>query len=51
MRHGKRPTLAQKKTIGRYGLSWENWLVIRASKAELILLHKHTNRVRKIPAV
>lgn len=50
MRHGKRPTRAQKITINRYGLSCENWLVMRASKDYLILLHKHTNHVRKIPA-
>lgn len=50
MRHGKRPTRAQKITIRRYGLNYENWLVMRASKEELILLHKHTNHVRKIPA-
>lgn len=50
MRHGKRPTRAQKITISKFGLNWENWLIIRASKSYLILLHKHTNRVRKIPA-
>lgn len=50
MRHGKRPTRAQKIRLGQVGLSPDNWLVIRATKDDLILLHKHTNHVRKIPA-
>lgn len=51
MRHGKKPTRKQKIRLGQVGLSPENWLVIRQKPdGELIILHKHTNRVRVVPA-
>lgn len=50
MRHGKKPTRAQKIRIGQAGLSPEIWLVIRADQEKMILLHRHTDRVRVIPA-
>ncbi|EHO35342.1 hypothetical protein HMPREF0995_00626 [Lachnospiraceae bacterium 7_1_58FAA] len=52
MRHGKKPTRKQKIRLGQAGLSPENWLVIRENKdGALILLHKHTDHVRKLPAL
>lgn len=52
MRHGKKPTRKQKIRLGQAGLSPENWLVIRENKdGDLILLHKHTDHVRKLPAL
>jgi hypothetical protein len=51
MRHRKKPTRKQKIRLGQAGLSPENWLVIRQKpNGELITLHKHTDRVRVIPA-
>lgn len=51
MRNGKKPTRKQKVRLGQVGLSPENWLVIRQKPdGELIILHKHTNRVRVVPA-
>lgn len=51
MRHGKRPTRKQKIRFGQAGLSPENWLVIRQKPdGELIVIHKHTDRVKVIPA-
>ena len=50
MRHGKRPTRAHKIRLGQAGLSPENWLVIRQKQnGELVIIHKHTDRVRVIP--
>ena len=45
MRNGKKPTRKQKIRLGQAGLSPENWLVV------LILLHKHTNTIRVVPAL
>lgn len=51
MRHGKRPTRAQKIRLHQIGLNADNWLVIRSGPGATILLHKNTNRIRKIPIV
>lgn len=51
MKNGKRPTRQQKIRLGKAGLAPENWLVIREKPSgELIILHKHTNRTRVVPA-
>lgn len=51
MRHGKKPTRAQKIRLGKAGLSPENWLVIsQKPSGDLILLNKTTCRVRTLPA-
>nr|DAF18010.1 MAG TPA: hypothetical protein [Caudoviricetes sp.] len=50
LRHGKKPTRAQKIRLGQAGLGPENWLVIRQKQnGELVIIHKHTDRVRVIP--
>lgn len=52
MRNGKKPTREQKIRLGQAGLSPENWLVVRQKPdGELILLHKHTNTIRVVPAL
>lgn len=50
MRHGKKPTRAQKIRLGQAGLNPENWLVIRQRpEGELIIVHKHSEQVRVVP--
>lgn len=52
MKHGKKPTRAQKVRLGKAGLSPENWLIVKNKpNGELIVLHKHINTVRVIPAL
>ncbi|WP_195892278.1 DUF6906 family protein [Intestinimonas massiliensis (ex Afouda et al. 2020)] len=52
MRHGKKPTRKQKIRLGQAGLSPENWLVVReAPTGGLVILHKHTDRIRVVPAL
>ena len=44
MRHGKKPTRAQKIRIGKAGLAPENWLVVKQKKnGEMVILHKTRN--------
>jgi hypothetical protein len=51
LRHGKRPTRKQKVRLGQFRLNPKNWLVIKEKRnGELVLLHKHTDRVRVLPA-
>ena len=52
MRQGKKPTRKQKVRLGQAGLAPENWLVVRENPmGELIILHKHTDRIRVVPAL
>lgn len=51
MKHGKKPTRAQKVRLGKAGLSPESWLIVKNKpNGELVILHKHTNGIRVIPA-
>lgn len=51
MKNGKRPTRQQKIRLGQAGLSPENWLIVKNKpNGEMVILHKHTNKVRVIPA-
>ena len=51
MKNGKKPTLAQKKFLQGKGLVPENWLIVREKPSgELVILHKHTDRIRVIPS-
>lgn len=50
MRHGKRPTRAQKIRLKEVGLNWENWLVVSVTKEGLDVVHKHSGKMRSIPA-
>ncbi len=51
MRNGKKPTRKQKIRLGQVGLSPRNWLVIRQDiDGKMVVLHKHTNRIKVIPA-
>lgn len=50
MRNGKKPTRKQKIRLGQAGLSPENWLVINQKQnGELVILHKHTDKIRVVP--
>ena len=49
MKHGKNPTVKQKKLITSKGLKYENWLVVTEDSKEMIIVHRHTNTVRIIP--
>ncbi|MCY7875094.1 hypothetical protein MOB01_18065 [Bacillus spizizenii] len=49
MKHGKRPTRAQKDIIKKNGLNPNNWLVSKNLQHEqrLIIVHRYTGTVRK----
>ena len=51
MRHGKKPTRKQKIRLGQMGVAPENWLVVKEKRnGELVILHKHTDVIRIVPA-
>ena len=52
LRRGKKPTRKQKIRLGQAGLAPENWLIVKQKPGgELVILHKHTNTIRVIPAL
>ena len=48
MKHGKKPTVAQRKLITKWKLDWRDWLVERETLSELVLIHRHFDRTKKI---
>jgi len=48
MRHGKRPTVRQKKFLSSHNLNCDNWLVVRDDKGIMIIKHRQTGTVREI---
>lgn len=48
MRHGKRPTVRQKKFLTSHNLNCDNWLVVRDDKGIMIIKHRQTGTVREI---
>lgn len=50
MKHGKRPTAQQRKLIKSKRLNPENWLVVKDTPTEMVLLHRHFDtKTRTIP--
>ncbi len=48
MKHGKKPTLRQKKLMQAARLNYENWLVVKDTTEEMIIQNRSTDRVRMI---
>ena len=48
MKHGKKPTVKQKKEIRSLGLNAENWFVVKDNSFEFVIQHKNTDTVREL---
>lgn len=51
MKHGKKPTVRQKKLMTTWHLNWENWLVVKDTSTEMEIVHRATGRTRTIRKV
>lgn len=50
MKHGKKPTVAQRKLMQKWKLDPANWLVVKDTPSEMVLVHRHfDNKTKKIP--
>ncbi|CAN2250300.1 conserved hypothetical protein [Bacillus subtilis] len=51
MKHGKRPTRAQKESIKQHGLNPNNWLVIKnlSHENKLFIVNRNSGKVRVCP--
>lgn len=48
MKHGKAPTVKQKKIIADAGLNYDNWLVERDLPTDMIIIHRLTGSGYKL---
>jgi membrane-bound lytic murein transglycosylase MltF len=49
MKHGRKPTLNQKKIIKSAGLNPDNWLIVKNLSNELHIAHRNTKSKRVVP--
>lgn len=50
MKHGKKPTVAQCKLMQKWGLNHENWLVVKDTSTEMVVVHRHSDStIKTIP--
>lgn len=48
MKHGKKPTVSQRKYIASKGLNAENWLVVKDTPKEMHLVHRYSDHTTRI---
>ena len=48
MKHGKRPTVKQKKLMTQWHLNYENWLVVKDTPDAMTIVHRATGNMRVI---
>ena len=48
MKHGKKPTMEQKKFLKALGLNHANWFVSQDTPEHMIIIHRLTGTVRCI---
>lgn len=48
MKHGKKPTVAQRKLMGKWKLDWRDWLVTSDTPERMELVHRLFERTRKV---
>ena len=48
MKHGKNPTVRQKKLMTEWHLNYENWLVVKDTPTEMEIVHRISGKIRVI---
>lgn len=49
MKHGKKLTYEQRKLVQKVGLDTHDWLAVKDTSTELVLVHKHLDQIKTIP--
>ena len=47
MKHGKKPTVAQRKLMQKWKLKSEDWLVTKDTPDRMELVHRYSDRTTK----
>ena len=48
MKHGKRPTREQKKLMQKWKMDPANWLVVKDTPSEMVLVHRYSDSTVKV---
>ena len=48
MKHGVKPTVAQRKLMQKWKLDSSMWLVVKDTPTEMHLVHRHFEKTQKI---
>lgn len=48
MKHGKNPTVKQKKLLTALKLNYENWLIVKDTPDILVIVHRISGEQRSI---
>ena len=48
MKHGKKPTVAQRKLMQANRLNSDNWLVVKDTPTVMLIMHRVSLRTREI---
>ena len=49
MKHGKRPTRAQKQLLKAWHNNPDNWLIVKDTPTEMVIVHRLSDKQRTIP--
>ena len=47
MKNGKKPTYEQRKLIQHFGLNTMEWLVVKDTSTEMVLVHRHSDKTKR----
>jgi hypothetical protein len=47
MKHGKKPTAAQRKLIQQWRLNPADWLIVKDTPEEMVIVHRHSDSITK----
>lgn len=47
MKNGKKPTYEQRKLIQEWGLDAHDWLVVKDTSTEMVLVHRYSDRTTR----
>lgn len=48
MKNGKKPTYEQRKVIQRWGLDTYDWLVVKDTPQEMVLVNRYNEKTTKV---
>ena len=48
MKNGKKPTREQRKLLQKWKLDTYSWLVVKDTPTQMVLVHRHFDKTRKI---
>jgi len=48
MKHGKKPSVRQKKLMQAWSLNPADWLVVKDTQEEMLLKHRYSDKTTKV---